>query len=338
MRQLRVRDLVCALFILLIGTSQAMGASAGRKIVIPHGVMNAALLPLWVAKDEKFFGDQGLEAELVAVKGTPTVISGLVSGHMDLGYTGGTGVLPAAAGGVDLKIVATFFNKEALTVVSRADITKTEDLRGKRLGVQSIGGANWMMSMLALERIGLEPQRDDIRVLNTGGTPTRAQALEAGSIDFTILTDVSFVRILEKRGFRILAKLPPIPFTSLGFAVDGSYRSRQGEVIESALKAVTEGVAFALAPPNKAKAIGVLMKRLEIPAPAAEVSYEDFLSTVERKPYTMMEGLKNIQRLMALKNPKVAKVDLRNVVDGSFVQKLDESGFLDRLQATYGLK
>ena len=51
-----------------------------------------------------------------------------------------------------------------------------------------------------------------------------------------------------------------------------------------------------------------------------------------------MDGLKNIQRLMALHNLEAGKIELRDVVDNSFIEKLDHSGFLDRLQSIYGVR
>jgi len=49
------------------------------------------------------------------------------------------------------------------------------------------------------------------------------------------------------------------------------------------------------------------------------------------KPYPSVDGLRNIQRLTKLQNPKIADVKVEDLVDSRFVRKLDESGFIDRL-------
>jgi NitT/TauT family transport system substrate-binding protein len=164
----KLTNALCVLLVLLFAISEARAAGSTRQIIIAHGPMNSSVLPLWIAKEQKFFDKYGLEAQLVVVKGTPTVISGLLSGDIDIGYTGGTGVVGAAAGGADLKVVASFFNSTILRVVAQPKIEKTEDLKGKRLGVQSIGGTSWMQAMLALEQLGLDPSRDKISVLSSG--------------------------------------------------------------------------------------------------------------------------------------------------------------------------
>jgi hypothetical protein len=55
-------------------------------------------------------------------------------------------------------------------------------LKGKRLGVQSIGGGVWSMAMLALEHLGLESTRDKLTVMIIGDSPILAQSLESGGI------------------------------------------------------------------------------------------------------------------------------------------------------------
>ena len=326
------------LLVLLFGSSEATAASVARKVFIAQGPVNRNVLPLWIAKDQKFFEKYGLEAEVVVVKGTSTVFSGLLSGDIDMGYAGGTGVVGAAAGGADIRVAATFINKTILRVIALPEIAKIENLKGKRLGVQSIGGAGWMQAMLALEKLGLDPRRDNIAVLSSGNNVVTVQALEARSIDFSMFSDVSFALTLKRQGLRMLAELPPIPFASLGIVVANDYIQRHGDVLESVLKALVEGAAFALSPERKGSTIELLTKRLHVQSEAAEETYKELSRILERKPYTSIEGMQNIQRLMALHNPQVAKVDVHSLIDNSIIQKLDQNGFLDRLYRAYGIK
>ena len=326
------------LLVLLFGISEATAAAGGRRIIIAQSAVVVDVLPLWIAKELKLFDKYGLEAEVVLVKSTPMVVSALISGDVQMGNIGGVGVIGAAAGGADLKVVASFYSKPILRVITRPEIERTEDLKSKRLGVQSIGGAGWMQAMLALEQLGLDPSRDDIRVLQTGAGPVRLQALEARTIDFTVFSDLSFVLMLKQKGFRLLAEIPPVPFAGLGITVDRGYIQRHGDVLENALKALAEGIAFALSPERKGSTIELMMKYLKVRSEAAEEGYKELPRTLERKPYVSMEGMQTIQRLMTPYNQRVAKIDMRGLVDNSIIQKLDQSGFLDRLHSAYGIK
>ncbi len=105
------------------------------------------------------------------------------------------------------------------------------------------------------------------------------------------------------------------------------------------MKALIEGVAFTLSRPYKPVVLRTLMKRLKINDPSvAEEGYQDLVKTVSRKPYASVDGMFNIQRLMRLSNPDIGNVKIENLVDNRIVRKLDESGFVDRLYTTYGVK
>jgi hypothetical protein len=51
-----------------------------------------------------------------------------------------------------------------------------------------------------------------------------------------------------------------------------------------------------------------------------------------------LAGLRNVQRLMKLRNPNVEKVKVEDLVDDRFMKKLDQSGFIDEMYARYGVK
>ena len=89
---------------------------------------------------------------------------------------------------------------------------------------------------------------------------------------------------------------------------------------------------------TKSKVIALISKRLRITSQEAEEGYKDMLLGLERKPFPSVEGIKNIQRLMKSRNPRMADLKVEDLIDASFMRKLDESGFIDRLYSTYGIK
>jgi hypothetical protein len=50
-----------------------------------------------------------------------------------------------------------------------------------------------------------------------------------------------------------------------------------------------------------------------------------------RKPYPAIEGMRNVQRLLKTQNPRIADVNVEDLVDSGFIRKLDKSGFFDRI-------
>jgi len=129
-----------------------------------------------------------------------------------------------------------------------------------------------------------------------------------------------------------------IPLASVGVVARAALIERKPLVIESALKALVEANAYVLNPANKTTTLNVLQRRLKISEREAEEGFQDMLLGLERKPYPSLEGMRNIQRLMKVRNPKAESVRVEELVDQRFLKKLDESGFIDRLYKAAGEK
>jgi|307.fasta_scaffold03597_2 NitT/TauT family transport system substrate-binding protein len=314
--------------------------AADTKITVGYAAISPRTLPLIIAQEQGLFAKHGIETRLVLIKGAPILVASLISGDIEIGYTGGTSVIGAAAQGTYLKILASVSSKLTHTIIANPSIKTAESLRGKRFGIQSIGGSTWMHTMLGLEYVGLDPKRDNVNLLVIGDSVLIGQSLEAGRIDAAVL-DGALARRLRSKGFSVIADLQPasIPMLNQAIVVSQDYLQKRSETVEKILMTLVESLAFSLAPANKSIVIKTLMRRFQISDPVVgEEGYQDYLTSVERKPVPSLDALRNIRRLMALQNPKVANVKVEDLVDSRMIRKLDESGFIDRVGAAYGLK
>ncbi len=330
--------IVCAF--LVWTQAEARAASAPAKIVIAHAAMNARVAPLWVAEDHGFFAKYGTPASTIFIRQAPVLVAALTAGDVKVGYTGGSSVLAAVMGGADLKMVATLTNRLGYDLVAAPSIKSPKDLRGKRFGVQSIGGTLWMAGMLGLEHVGVDPARDDVKVLVIGDQTVLAQALEAGHIDATILDGV-FSRRLKQKGYTILSELydSGIPFSGQSIVVRAPYLQEQRATLENILKGLLEGIAFTLAPKNKAAVIAAFTRRLKLSDPAvAEEGYTDIIRNTDRVPYAGPDGLRNIQRFMKIRTPAAERININEVIDDRILKGLEQSGFVTKLYESYGIK
>ena len=314
--------------------------AADMKITVGYAAISPRTLPLIIAQEQGLFAKHGIETRLVLIKGAPILVASLISGDIEIGYTGGTSVIGAAAQGTYLKILASVSSKLTHTIIANPSIKTAESLRGKRFGIQSIGGSTWMHTMLGLEYVGLDPKRDNVNLLVIGDSVLIGQSLEAGRIDAAVL-DGALARRLRSKGFSVIADLQPasIPMLNQAIVVSQDYLQKRSETVEKILMTLVESLAFSLAPANKSIVIKTLMRRFQISdSVVGEEGYQDYLTSVERKPVPSLDALRNIRRLMALQNPKVANVKVEDLVDSRMIRKLDESGFIDRVGAAYGLK
>jgi NitT/TauT family transport system substrate-binding protein len=335
MKRIPLAVLIAALVSHSILPNLALAAAVFNKIVISYAVLSEREGVLFVARDQGFFRKQGLDVELVYVASAPVALASIAHGdsQINTGSTSGA-ILGAMAGGLDLVFVAGLVNKLSGTIVAGPDIRSPADLKGKTIGVTSIGGGNWVFTMLALEHWKLDLKRDNITIRVIGSDAVRAQAITNGTIDATQLSAYSLSAGLKRQGYRILAELPDlgIPYQGLTVFTRRSYVNQNPEVVEKLLTALVESIAFIQDSANKATVMRSLAKglRLAKPEDSAE-GYESVKTLLERRIYPTVEGVRNTIRLLGASNEKIRNLRAEDLIDDRTVRKLEQKGLFQPL-------
>ena len=280
------------LFLLIAFQVSIVGAQT--KITVGVAAMSPRTIPLLIAQEQGLFAKQGIDARIVLIKGAPTLVASLISGDIEVGYTGGTAVLGAASQGLYLRILSSISSKLTHTIIANPNVKTVEQLRGKSFGIQSIGGSTWMHTILSLEHVGLDVKRDHINLLVIGDSVLIGQSLEAGRIDAAVL-DGALVRRLKSRGFTLIADMTPanIPMLNQAIVVNQEFLQKRADVAEKILMALVDSLAYTLAPMNKGVVTKTIMQRFHISDPAVvEEGYQDLLTSIERKPLPSLEALR----------------------------------------------
>ena len=321
-------SLVCAtlLFIALAANTQAAELPLVR---IAHGAFSEKVVALWLGAEQGLFRKHGVNIEVINIRSGPQTMAALVSGDIQVAYTIPGSVVSAATSGLDVAFFAGIVNKADGDFIAGPSIHTPEDLKGKRIGVQSIGGGVWSMAMLAIEHLGLEPNRDKMTVMIVGDSPVLAQSLEQGGIEATYL-NYTHSRALKEKGFPVLLDLgkAPIPYQGLAAATRRGYLRQNPQIVDSLMRGFVETVAFIHKPGNKETVIKSLVKNLRLKsAQDAEIGYAalQWLYNIDIKP--TIPGIQNMARFLALTNPKVKSVKSEEVVDEAPWQRLEKSPF-----------
>ena len=301
------------------------------------GAVGLGVIPLSIAQRQDLFTKHGVDVQLVPVPGTQVPE---LTTENPFGYIGAPAAVMRSAGGMDLRILASFDNGRLSNhLIASPAIKKPEDLRGKRLGVRVTGAALWIHTVLALEHLGLNPKRDNIITLEIGDPAQIAQALEAGSIDAAVLSRAQS-RQLSAKGYSVLLDLYPANVYGAqdALVVTTAFLQRHPAAAERVVAALIEAVAFSLSERKRPAVLETIMKELVVTdRVAAEDGLRQLSLIITRKPYPSVERLRNMQRIMSLHDPKVLKVKIEDLIDSRFVRNFDESGFIDRTYRSYGL-
>jgi NitT/TauT family transport system substrate-binding protein len=323
------------LFLLLSAVAPGLQAAELPLVRIAHGAFNEKIAALWVGVEQGLFRKHGVNVEVINIRSGPQTIAALASGEIHIAYTIPGTVLSAAAGGMDIAFFAGLVNRADGDFVAAPALRTAEALKAKKVGVQSIGGGVWSMTMLALEHLGLEPTRDKILLMVLGDQSVLTQALITGGIDATYLS-YTYSASLKDKGFNVLVDMgkAPITYQGLALATQRSYLKQNPQIVDSILRGVVESVAFIQTPSRKDAVLKSLAKNLRLKNPQdAERGYQvlQWLYSFDINPN--LKGIQNMHRLLALTNPKMNSVRSENVIDEAPVQRLEKSAFYRELAA-----
>jgi NitT/TauT family transport system substrate-binding protein len=307
-----------------------------EPIRIAYSGVSAAGTPLWLAKEEGIFAKHGLEADLVAVRSAPLQVTALVSNEVQFVRGSASSMLTAAAQGAKLKILFSLFAERAsYDFLVAPSITNPRDLRGKKIGVQDFSGLLWSLTMLSLREMGLDPQRDNINIQAIGDSTVIAQSLTTGIIDAAALDKLQSVR-LQGLGIKVLYDLSRIPFPSSPFMSADAYIQKNPQAIENFIKALIEASTIMRA--QKERGLAVLQKHIKVDRQLAEIGYKNLLEDLTPYTFVTAKGLRTVQEIIALRDPKIAKFNVEDLLDQRILTKVVKSGYVEEVERKYKIR
>jgi len=284
---------------------------------------------LWVGVDRGFYRKHGLNVEVIFMRSGPLAMSALASSDVQMVFTSSNNVLNVAAGGLDVVIIGNVVGRLEGDFMARPEIKKPEDLKGKQIAIQSIGGGGWANNMLAMDYLGLDPDRDNIHFLVLGDQPSRIQALEAGRAQASWMGS-TFSAPLKKKGYTVLLEMARAPIEYLGASLVARKSALRAEprIYESILKGTIDAIRFFMKPENKPMVLQSIARVLRLPRlEDAETGYNAMVAAynIDLKPKP--EGVQKIHSILSRTNPKLQAFKPETIIDDSLNQKILASGY-----------
>jgi NitT/TauT family transport system substrate-binding protein len=324
---------VCSIA-LLAAFGTALGQDI-KKIRIGYPSVSTTQSHIWVGQEQGLFRKYGLEVEPILLRGGQMATQSLAAGDPPIVNIGT--VVQANLQGHNMALVAAVQSQYDFHVFSRPEITRLDQLKGKRLGITGFGSATHFASRILLRHLNLEPNKD-VALVPAGLDPERVAAIAAGRIDASFFTSVA-TPLAQKAGLNKL-----LYFGDLGFEVQGnglattrSYIQSQREIVKSAVKGYVEAIHFIHA--NKKEAQKVFAKYMRNDDPEfLEFAHQLYVKLIPKKPYPTLKGIQNLLDLLApqMEQAKTAKPE--QFVDLTFLQELEKEGFYNEMAKRYALK
>ena len=310
------------------------GAVSGAQeklanVTIAYTSISPQYAPIWIAKEAGFFKKNGVNAQLVYMRGGVVATQALVSSDVNFINAGGGGVVDAALGGADIVIVACPIQQEPQVLVTKREIKEIAQLKGKKLGVNSLVGPAIISLKIILAAAGLDPDRD-VSYLAVGPSSSRFGALQLSQVDATTLAP-PFTFAARKAGYNFFEDLPGMKGLELpNAALATSRRFYEAEpfATEMVIKSVIEGIHFYKT--EKSKSPEILKKYMKLEnSDELQEAYLFYVKLLAEKPYPTAKGVQTI--LDWSKRPDAHKAKPAQFIQTTVIEKLDRQGFIDGL-------
>jgi NitT/TauT family transport system substrate-binding protein len=151
-----------------------------------------------------YFDQEGLHVTISQIAGASKVLEAVVASSADVGSGVYEQAIQMAAEGRDIKTFLTFAGSPNFAILSgaKAGVHSIGDLKGKSVGVSSLGSPSQFYLNHLLRAAGVQPEQ--VSTAGIGMGATAAAALEQGQVDAAVLFG-SAITAEEGRGGRILA-------------------------------------------------------------------------------------------------------------------------------------
>src|ERR1051325_10392760 len=268
-----------------------------------------------------------LDVRVVYLASGTLMAQTLSSGDIGIAGFDTPAMLNLALAGHSLKVIAVPINRLEPFFVVRSNIKTPAELRGKKITISRFGSGSDIMTRVALRYWKIDPDKD-VSFFQSGHTPTRTAALAAGQMDGALVSSTGVAKIVATGCCRVLADLSELPleFANYGVVASGALLKNQRDNIRRLLQAITEGIYVFKSKPEFARAI---LRESNGDADVGTL-YERLTKSFREFPIPEARGIQNV--LDALPTPKARGARAEDYMDGSLMDEIRKSGFLDRLQ------
>lgn len=293
------------------------------KIYLGASSKTLGYSPLWVATKKGFFDQQGLDVQLVLLRGVPMTVQALAAGSLHFGSGGPEPYIEASERGLDFVVTGGIINGIAQFLIAGKNYKTYEDLRGATFGTASLTGGTITALREALKLKGLEYPRDYKLLIIAGGSSANLAALQSGQIAATTVA-VPLNYAAEESGLNIIGRLSEsIPhFQTNAFVTRRSWAEKNRPLMVRFMKAMV--LTFRWMFENRDAAVDFLSNEMKLKPVHARKGWEFYTQNRFWPPDgdVTIEGMKNNIRIYADQTgAKGPLPDASKYVDQSYLRE-----------------
>lgn len=290
-------------------TYASVSAAQEKKLIIGYTARDLNNFPLFVAQAKGFFKDAGKDVEVVQMRSN-IGLAGLLGGSVDYYTSFSSAVTLAAQQGAPIVGIFSMIARPSLFMIARPEIRTMAELKGKIVGLGSVGGITVEITRRMLASHGVAA--GDFTIVSTGDLPLRMAAVKSGAIHAT-LGGPPAPSLAKDMGLNVLATAADsvdFPLAGLSASV-AKIKSNRAEVV-AVLTAMLRGLNFVHT--QRADAIALVQKIFKMDRALAEAGYEQTLPAYSKDGTPSSKGVESVLEL-ARQQGLAKNISVSDVVD-----------------------
>lgn len=255
----------------LFGCSPKEEETGNTKVVLNEVAHSIFYAPMYVAIEEGYFEEEGIDLELVCGFGADKVMTAVLSGEAEIGFMGSEASIYTYNEGATDYVVnfAQLTQRAGNFLVGREDVSDFtwEDLKGTTVLGGRKGGMPQMVFEYILKQNDIDP-KEDLEINQNIDFGSTAAAFSEGQGDYSVEFEPHATSLEEAGKGYVIASLGEdsgyVPYTA--FCAKGSYIEENPDVIQSFTNALQKGMNYVQShtPEEIAKAIAPQFEETDI--------------------------------------------------------------------------
>ncbi len=314
-------SLMLFFLILVLETCARSTASGQDRVRIGVPLFPTVSYPVFIAHEKGFFEKNGLKAEIIRINSEPTTYQALISGDIDATSGAPTGLVQSNIQGVPVVSLGSWDNLVSYTMATREKIDDLSQLKGKKVGINRIGGKSSLILRVMLEDAGLNTSKD-VTLLQLGGSQERLAALMRGGIDAAPV-DFVFEPKMRQMGFHLVAGRKT-PFMNGPITVTvAALKANRGKWVRF-VKAYLEATQFMTT--NRESSMAILKKIIQTDdKETLNNGYEQMRTRATVNLMPPEAAVENLLKMMTYVDKRAATVDRSKLADYSILKEAAQS-------------
>jgi len=283
----------------------------------------------WVTADKGIWKKQGLDVEMIFLRGGSRTVSALIGGSVDFILGSDLGITTAILQGASLTRVGVTTNTLGYSVVVQPNIKTLRDLKGKIIGITPGRDAAYARVVKLLRDNGMDTSKDvTFLSVGDGGPAARVAALSAGAIHATMFTPPSDM-IAEKAGMKILSRLD-VANIGGGLNTTPAFVQKSRPQLLRFLRGYMEGIQYLKT--HRDESLKIFSKYVRNPDLAIMAYlYDEISSRAEKDLRPQSDAVRALLDLAALDFPQAKRLSEKDNWDLSLIDEIVKSGFVEQL-------